>query len=508
MTSGRSSEFHICLVQPLGQVHALGLLDPARYFQHQLGRLGHRVSLGKNRLRRGMPNFVFGAHLAFDKALLSVFDCVLVNLEQLGPGGSPENPAYLDLLRSAPVVDYDARNAAHYSASPDAVPLIGFGRAEHLRAATDAVALEARPIELLFIGSPTPRRLRLIERIEATGRVVTMVNAAQPVYGPERDELVRQARAVLNCHAYETAVFEQVRAFQVLSLGTPIVSERTARTRAPAAFDACLDWFEDDTLEDFFTHRFPAPGFCAQARARLDAFRHVDPLAGHAAAAEFALSVQGVHLNEPPVPQRLLHLGSGKDYRPGWLNVDIQKRTQPDVIADLGRPQVWPLALYSPYWGEVRLEPGATELIFANNVLEHVPDLATLMGNCLELLRDGGQMIIEVPYERSLGAWQDPTHVRAMNENSWLYYTDWFWYLGWFDHRFVMRELHWLDAALVPCAQAGAAFMRLRLEKTATTIAERTAARTLQPDCGGLLEALDYARPESLSPCNCGPGDV
>ena len=54
----------------------------------------------------------------------------------------------------------------------------------------------------------------------------------------------------------------------------------------------------------------------------------------------------------------------------------------------------------------------------------------------LALLKDGGRFEIEVPYERALTAWQDPTHVRAMNEKSWLYYTDWFWYLGWFEHRF------------------------------------------------------------------------
>ena len=41
-----------------------------------------------------------------------------------------------------------------------------------------------------------------------------------------------------------------------------------------------------------------------------------------------------------------------------------------------------------------------------------------------------------MPYDLSWGAWQDPTHVRAFNERSWLYYTDWFWYLGWTEDRF------------------------------------------------------------------------
>jgi hypothetical protein len=41
----------------------------------------------------------------------------------------------------------------------------------------------------------------------------------------------------------------------------------------------------------------------------------------------------------------------------------------------------------------------------------------------------------------SYGAWQDPTHIRAFNERSWLYYTDWFWYMGWSDARFIQDEL-------------------------------------------------------------------
>jgi hypothetical protein len=49
-------------------------------------------------------------------------------------------------------------------------------------------------------------------------------------------------------------------------------------------------------------------------------------------------------------------------------------------------------------------------------------------------------MHIHVPYDLSYGAWQDPTHVRAFNEKSWLYYTDWHWYLNWKD-RFYMASL-------------------------------------------------------------------
>lgn len=63
------------------------------------------------------------------------------------------------------------------------------------------------------------------------------------------------------------------------------------------------------------------------------------------------------------------------------------------------------------------------------------------MRTCLDLLRVGGEFHISVPYDLSYGAWQDPTHVRAFNERSWLYYSDWHWYLGWNDFKFSVAKL-------------------------------------------------------------------
>lgn len=495
MKSDRSASVHLCIVQPMGYVHSMGLLDAALYFRHQFRRLGAEVTIAKNRLRHDAPNLVFGAHLGFDASAARAFSCIYVNLEQLGDGGSRLPKSYLDLLGRSRVIDYDAGNLPAYGQRAEDVPLISFGHAPYLAMPVQPPALDQRPIDLLFFGSMNERRRRLIERIEQTGRTVVTFDA--PVYGPERDAFIIQARAVLNCHHYDSARFEQVRAFQVLSLGTPLVSERTARTDPGPAFESSVFWFRDDDLEDFFTRTYAGSGFAAHAQERLAAFRNRDPREQYAHALEYCRAALAADrsLSPPPArPQRLLHIGSGKDYRTGWLNVDILETAQPDILLDLSRPQAWPATFASPVWGTVEVQAGGTDLIYANNVLEHVPDLPALMTNCLALLRVEGLMVIEVPYEKGLGAWQDPTHVRAMNENSWLYYTDWFWYLGWFEHRFKIREFQWRDAALAPCEQAGASFMSVTFEKTPTTIAERMTARTMRPDFGGLVEPMRMPR--------------
>jgi SAM-dependent methyltransferase len=101
----------------------------------------------------------------------------------------------------------------------------------------------------------------------------------------------------------------------------------------------------------------------------------------------------------------------------------------------------------STRFGEIKVEQGMFTKIIANDVLEHIPDLVKAMTNCKDLLVEGGEFHIHVPYDLSLGAWQDPTHVRAFNENSWLYYTDWHWYLGWKD-KFVIKELQFVKSKL------------------------------------------------------------
>lgn len=125
-----------------------------------------------------------------------------------------------------------------------------------------------------------------------------------------------------------------------------------------------------------------------------------------------------------------VNLGSGKNYLEGYVNIDVNPMWRPDIVCDISN---------------CNIDSNSCGEILAHDVLEHIPDLVSAMTNCLSMLKEGGTMDISVPYYLSLGAWQDPTHVRAFNENSWLYYTDWFWYLGWKDYRFELVKLDYVS---------------------------------------------------------------
>ena len=471
---------HLCIVQPLGYVHSLGLIDPARYLRYQFRRFGADVSIAKNRLRHGAVNFVFGAHLGFEPALRQRHACVFVNLEQLGDGGAQVSPAYLDLLHHSAVVDYDADNLAAYADDAVSVPVVPVLHAPYLAPAA-LLPLHERPIDLLFVGSVNARRTALIERIERAGVQVTMFDSA--LYGDERDAYIAQAKAVLNLHFYESSRFEQVRVSHCLSLGTPVISERGPACRPHDAFASsvlCLP--QHEPIEAYFSERFLAPNWHGEACAAVQAFQGADPVEAYADLLAFAVGFGGAHHERRPQqpwqPARI-HIGSGKDYKPGWLNVDVLPRAEPDLMLDLTQPQAWPLQANSPTVGPLVLDEGQAEVIVANNVLQHVGDLPRLMTHALQLLKTGGRLVIEVPYEHAATAWQDPTHVREMNENSWLYYTDWFWCLGWYEHRFAVESAGYLDIELREAPRERAAFMKVTLLKVETTLRERMTARTM-----------------------------
>lgn len=136
-----------------------------------------------------------------------------------------------------------------------------------------------------------------------------------------------------------------------------------------------------------------------------------------------------------------MNLGSGRNFHPDQFNIDINEIWKPDAILDFGKPLPFGENIETTRFSSIELKKNFFKKIVCNDVLEHIPDLVTAMKNALDILEIGGSFEISVPYDLSLGAWQDPTHVRAFNENSWIYYCDWFWYLGWTEARFEQTHL-------------------------------------------------------------------
>jgi predicted SAM-dependent methyltransferase len=109
-------------------------------------------------------------------------------------------------------------------------------------------------------------------------------------------------------------------------------------------------------------------------------------------------------------PKTILNLGSGRQYLPGAVNVDITPDTSPDVVHDLDtRP--WPFA------------DDSFDEIHGIDVLEHLADLLGAMEEVHRIARAGATVKIVVPHFSSPNAYTDPTHERQFGAFSFDYFT-------------------------------------------------------------------------------------
>lgn len=106
-----------------------------------------------------------------------------------------------------------------------------------------------------------------------------------------------------------------------------------------------------------------------------------------------------------------LDIACGKNKKPGFTGVDIWEGA--DIVADLEKFP-WPF------------EDDSVDEIFCSHYIEHTPDLISFVNELYRILKVGGTVEIIAPYYSSIRAWMDPTHLRAISENTFLYFNkDW-----------------------------------------------------------------------------------
>lgn len=445
-TQHQMGKFQITLIRPQGYLHTEAFREIAETLLFGLRRLGHAASIAENVVDRTATNLFLGAHLLQPQdAPLLPSGSIIYNLEQLG--GAELQPAYYELARRLQVWDYDQRNIDKWKNLGCArVPVhVPIGYVPEMTRISPA---PAQDIDVLFYGSLNERRHRILNALKDLG---IKVHAVFGVYGRERDDLIARSKIVLNVHFYEAKVFEIVRVSYLLANSKAVVTECSPGAATEAGLtDGVLALPYERLVEgcrallqnDDERRRLQSRGFqWFSQRKESDILNN----ALQGTAGEVAPKAASA-----PIPRKL-NLGSGKDWREDYFNLDIDPYWQPDAVMDFNLPAPIGQSLATCRFGTVSLENNYFDEIIANDALEHIRNLTTAMTTCLNLLRVGGLFRIAVPYDLSWGAWQDPTHVRAFNERSWLYYTDWFWYMGWTEARF---DIAGFDLGLSPIGEA------------------------------------------------------
>jgi SAM-dependent methyltransferase len=429
--------YQIVQIRPEGYEHSEALTEVAETLYHGLRRLGVKVFYREAPIGPARP-IVFGAHLLEATTDTLSGDAIIYNSEQIFAGSEWLSSPYMSLLRSHWVWDYSAENTRRLLEF--GVPIathVPLGYVPEL----SRIGPVVEDIDVLFYGCINPRRRAVLEALRGRGLKVAVVSDC---YGEQRDRLIARAKIVLSVHYYESKVFEIVRAAYLFTNFKAVVAECGADTAVEPDIRAAICGVSYDEIVDA----------CVRL-LRDDAARRALAARGHEVfSARPAESILARTLRLPETDRpglsvpRVINLGSGKDFRSGMLNLDVSEAWGPDAVVDISDAAVVGSTVRTERFGALVLRENYFDAIVANDVLEHIPDLVSAMTNCLRLLRPGGRFEIAVPYDLSLGAWQDPTHVRAFNENSWLYYTDWHWYLGWTEMRFDVVSLEFKPSAV------------------------------------------------------------
>jgi len=394
-------------------------------------RLGIEIDIAENEVILDGVNIIFFSFFVGDYKNIPI-NSIIFNSEQITDDSKIIPISFYEQFKHFIVWDYSKKNIEKLKNIPG--NNITFFKIGHTPEITRIQTEVVKDIDVLFYGAINSRRQLILDELIHSGyKVVILKNS----YGLERDKYIARSKIVLNIHYYESKILEIVRLSYLLSNKICIVSEVDNETEIDDELKeiicgipynqivyTCIDLINDESKRKNFEIK------------GCEYFSKIDQ--------SYILHDLISESSYIPRLPLIMNIGSGKSWNSLYLNIDINPFCKPDMIMDISNPKLFDFEIESERFGKRILPKNFFSQIIVHDVLEHVIDLLSFMNNCKDLLLDGGIMDIIVPYDLSHGAWQDPTHVRAFNEKSWLYYTDWFWYIGWKDARYDVLSIDYI----------------------------------------------------------------
>lgn len=424
---------------------AISILGPGKAFDdiayplyYSLKKLNFNVSICHNELNRDATNILIGlCDIPTLPAKALPKDTIIYNMEQLVRGSKGLNKDYLALCSRFQVWDYSLENIKRFSeyygiSNVTYVPL-GYCP-EMTRINPDY----PKDIDVLFYGAINKRRKKIIEDLQQAG-----VNALafSDLWGLDRDIMIARSKVILNIHYYYPGIQENIRLGYLWANKKCVVCEQNNNTSIhPGYEDSCMYApYENITERTLSLLQTPKS---IKSLEKIGFLKFSNNDFADILKKIIAIPQKKESLSHITTLPSELNIGSGKNFMQNALNIDINAQWNPDIILDISK-NIDFKKIYNTRFGNISIKKGAFKKIYLFDVLEHLDNVVLAMTNMLELLSNGGELHIKVPYELSLGAWQDPTHKHAFNENSWLYYTEWHWYLGWREERFEIIDIQY-----------------------------------------------------------------
>ena len=105
-----------------------------------------------------------------------------------------------------------------------------------------------------------------------------------------------------------------------------------------------------------------------------------------------------------------LNIGCGKKKIKGYINCDKAKEVNPDKVVDLEK--------------KLPFKENSIDEVIGDHILEHIYKFIPLMHELHRICKPGAILNFTVPFYASMGAFDDPTHVRFFSPFTFDYFTD------------------------------------------------------------------------------------
>lgn len=212
-----STSFAVYVVKPSGYIHSQVFAETANCIHSGLISLGYDSILTDEHGVNNRRLIVVGPNLLPFTGINSLPEgTILYNLEQYAHWRN----SFLWEDRYV-LWDFSAENARRLNLKPKAILPIGYCSCLMSKAPPS----KQKDIDVLFIGSPSPRRSEILMRLQRNG---VKTHEAFGVYGMERDSLIARAKVQINIHYAPHALMEQPRLAYLLANNCVVLSETSS----------------------------------------------------------------------------------------------------------------------------------------------------------------------------------------------------------------------------------------------------------------------------------------
>src|SRR5258708_2735135 len=124
---------------------------------------------------------------------------------------------------------------------------------------------------------------------------------------------------------------------------------------------------------------------------------------------------------------KILHLGCGSAKIKGSVGLDIDPKSQADIVHDMEK---------YPY----PVKNGSFDDVFAEHVIEHMDNIPKVMEEIHRILKNGGKLVIRGPHFSSVDMYTDPTHRHFMTSRTFDYFVKGMPFFDWHYAKIEFRK--------------------------------------------------------------------